>query len=50
MKPSFLSLFLILSADGIGAAEVPLFDGKTFNGWDGDTNKTWRLEGILSGA
>ncbi|MBI5775070.1 MAG: DUF1080 domain-containing protein [Verrucomicrobia bacterium] len=22
---------------------VPLFDGKTFNGWEGDTNKTWRI-------
>jgi len=26
------------------AAPAPLFDGKTFNGWDGDTNKTWRIE------
>src|SRR5207245_10851417 len=23
---------------------VPIFDGKTFAGWDGDTNKTWRVE------
>jgi len=23
---------------------VPLFDGKTFAGWDGDTNKTWRIQ------
>jgi hypothetical protein len=44
MKPSFLTLFLALSAGGLGAAEVPLFDGKTFHGWDGDTNKTWRIE------
>jgi hypothetical protein len=27
-----------------GAAEVPLFDGKTFDGWEGDTQKTWRIE------
>jgi hypothetical protein len=26
------------------AAEVPLFDGKTFDGWEGDTQKTWRIE------
>ena len=27
-----------------GAAETPLFDGKTLAGWDGDTAKTWRVE------
>ena len=29
---------------GAYAAEVPLFDGKTFAGWEGDTTKTWRIE------
>lgn len=29
---------------GAAAAEVPLFDGKTFDGWEGDTAKTWRIE------
>jgi hypothetical protein len=24
-------------------AVVSLFDGKTFTGWEGDTNKTWRI-------
>lgn len=23
---------------------IPLHDGKTFRGWDGDTNVTWRIE------
>ncbi|MCX7872247.1 MAG: DUF1080 domain-containing protein [Verrucomicrobiae bacterium] len=23
---------------------IPLFDGKTFNGWVGDTNKTWQIK------
>jgi HEAT repeat protein len=23
---------------------APLFDGRTFAGWEGDTNKTWRIE------
>jgi hypothetical protein len=23
---------------------VPLFDGRTFDGWDGDTKDTWRIE------
>ena len=26
------------------AAPVSIFDGKTFNGWEGDTAKTWRIE------
>ena len=26
------------------AKPTPLFDGKTFSGWEGDTNKTWRIE------
>ncbi|MGA2658293.1 MAG: serine hydrolase [Verrucomicrobiota bacterium] len=25
-------------------AAISLFDGKTFNGWEGDTNRTWRIE------
>lgn len=31
---------------------VPLFDGKTFDGWEGDTKKTWRLEdgAIVAGS
>jgi Domain of Unknown Function (DUF1080) len=24
--------------------ERPLFDGKTLDGWEGDTEKTWRIE------
>ncbi|HEX3135769.1 MAG TPA: DUF1080 domain-containing protein, partial [Planctomycetota bacterium] len=31
-------------ASALPAAEVPLFDGQTFTGWDGDTAKTWRIE------
>jgi len=26
------------------AAPVPLSDGKTFNGWEGETAKTWRIQ------
>lgn len=30
---------------------VSLFDGKTFNGWIGDTNKTWKIiDGALVGG
>src|SRR5262249_34505338 len=42
---------------GLASAQVtpttptPLFDGKTFAGWDGDTKKTWRIEdGSLVGG
>jgi hypothetical protein len=33
------------------AKATPLFDGKTFDGWDGDTKMTWRIEdGCLVGG
>jgi hypothetical protein len=48
MKTSFslvlLALGLALSPFSSRAQEVPLFDGKTFAGWEGDTNKFWRIE------
>ena len=34
-------LFLSVRAH---AKEVSLFDGRTFTGWDGETNKAWRIE------
>lgn len=45
--------FLALITASAGAAEpVSLFDGKTFAGWEGDTAKTWRIEGgaIVGGS
>jgi hypothetical protein len=39
MKPLLLALTLAVTAHA-----APLFDGKTFNGWEGDTEKTWRIE------
>jgi hypothetical protein len=32
--------------------EIPLFDGRTFKGWEGDTNKSFRIEGgaIIGGT
>ncbi len=35
---------LLLTIIRSSAAPVPLFDGKTFTGWEGDTAKTWRIE------
>jgi hypothetical protein len=40
--PALLAMFtLSLLAH---AAPVSIFDGKTFEGWEGDTTKTWRIE------
>jgi hypothetical protein len=40
MKP----LLLLLALTSLcAAAPMPIFDGKTFEGWEGDTDKTWRI-------
>ena len=41
MKTLLALLALVSTAS---AAPVALFDGKTFDGWEGDTQKTWRIE------
>ncbi len=47
----FLSLAVIAAKAADAAKGVPIFDGKTFKGWEGDTNKTWRIaEGALVGG
>lgn len=39
-------LFVAIFAFPAHAAEpVKLFDGKTFEGWEGDTKNTWKIEG-----
>ncbi|HOB99066.1 MAG TPA: DUF1080 domain-containing protein [Verrucomicrobiota bacterium] len=55
MKTSVLVLIGALLAIEALAAEsarsVRLFDGRTFTGWEGDTNTTWRVvEGALVGG
>ncbi|MBC7921373.1 MAG: DUF1080 domain-containing protein [Ferruginibacter sp.] len=56
MNP-FLSAFattLLYLAGWLSPPQPPpvrLFDGKTFRGWEGDTNQTWRIEnGALVGG
>ena len=49
MIPPMKSLWLILSLAGAATyaaqgASIPLFDGKSFAGWEGDTNKIWRID------
>ncbi len=46
MKILFATFLLALTLSPLAEAgtTVSLFDGKTFKGWTGDTNKTWRIE------
>jgi hypothetical protein len=50
MIPSRLLFIVLVAVLGclIGACRQPkaiaLFDGKTFQGWEGDTSSTWRIE------
>jgi hypothetical protein len=47
----FLSLVVIAAKAADTAKAVAIFDGNTFKGWEGDTNKTWRIaEGALVGG
>jgi hypothetical protein len=56
MRHSFgyplVGFILALCLASVGRAESkPLFDGKTFRGWEGDTKNTWRIEdGALVGG
>jgi putative heme-binding domain-containing protein len=45
MNPHILPGILSVLFTGLAAAApVPLFDGKTFGGWEGDTGTVWRIE------
>ncbi len=44
MKRILTLLATLLFAALAHAANTPLFDGKTFAGWEGDTTSTWRIE------
>jgi hypothetical protein len=55
MKTLFIAGLISLLAPALIAADssksVPLLDGRTFKGWDGDTNTTWHLrEGAFVGG
>jgi hypothetical protein len=39
-----VAFLLIAPAVAVTADPVSLFDGKSFAGWEGDTDKTWRIE------
>jgi putative heme-binding domain-containing protein len=40
----FLVASLCLGASFVSGEPLPLFDGKTFAGWEGDTDSVWRIE------
>jgi len=54
MKLILSALLFTLTTVAIAADKpkaVALFDGKTFDGWDGDTEKTWKIEdGVIVGG
>lgn len=39
-----LLLPLTIATQLVAADAIPLFDGKTFAGWEGDTKTTWRID------
>lgn len=47
-----LAVAAALASSAVVAADaVPLFDGKTFAGWEGETSKVWRIEdGVIVGG
>lgn len=51
LSPSVLILALAVAAWQGPSKPTPLFDGRTFQGWEGDTKKTWRIQdGALVGG
>ena len=52
MRSVILLVVFLPATSGLAAAEpVPLFNGKDFTGWEGDTAKTWKIEeGVIVGG
>lgn len=51
MRALLSTLVLASCSFAADSKPVPLFDGKTFDGWEGDTKNTWRIEdGSLVGG
>jgi putative membrane-bound dehydrogenase-like protein len=52
MKPLPLLVFAAFAyISDLCAAPVPLFDGKSLAGWEGETNKVWRIrDGVIVGG
>lgn len=51
MKKLLMLVCAAVLSLSIRAGEVSIFDGKTFKGWEGDTNKTFRIvDGAIVGG
>ena len=51
MKRLFTPLVALSLLSAAAAEPVPLFDGKTLNGWEGEKTKVWRVEkGVIVGG
>jgi hypothetical protein len=51
MKLIFSTLALLCAQISFAAPGKQIFDGKTFNGWEGDTNKTFKIvDGAIIGG
>ena len=51
MKPILTLPFVFATLLAASAAPVPLFDGKSLAGWEGETNKVWRVrDGVIVGG
>jgi hypothetical protein len=51
MKRLFFFLAVMPFLSTAAAEPVPLFDGKTLNGWDGEKTKVWRVQdGVIVGG
>jgi putative membrane-bound dehydrogenase-like protein len=51
MKFLLLLSCLVAFATGTQSAPVPLFDGKSLAGWEGETNTVWRVrDGVIVGG
>lgn len=50
--PLTLAFLSLLTAAAAAGKPVPLFDGKSFKGWEGDTTKTFRIDNgtIIGGS
>ncbi len=51
MKRISVSLLSLMLAVKMAAAPVSIFDGQSFNGWEGNTNDVWRIQdGVIVGG